>query len=63
MLHCTAGVDVHESDSLGLMALTDAGVAARDRFVFSTCAAAGVRGSAEQKAPREGEQARVAACL
>lgn len=37
-----AGVDVHKDDALGKMALTDAGILARDRFVFVTCAAAGV---------------------
>ncbi|KAL4428051.1 hypothetical protein ABPG75_002140 [Micractinium tetrahymenae] len=36
-----AGVDVHAEDSLGKMALTDAGILARDRFVFAACAAAG----------------------
>jgi acetoin utilization deacetylase AcuC-like enzyme len=36
-----AGVDVHAEDSLGKMALTDAGILARDRFVFGACAAAG----------------------
>ncbi|KAK9804399.1 hypothetical protein WJX72_010951 [[Myrmecia] bisecta] len=33
-----AGVDVHKDDSLGKMALTDAGILARDRMVFSCCA-------------------------
>lgn len=37
-----AGVDVAAADTLGLMALTDAGIAARDRFVLSACADAGV---------------------
>lgn len=36
-----AGVDVHADDSLGLLALTDAGIAERDRFVLATCAACG----------------------
>lgn len=36
-----AGVDVHGEDSLGKMALTDAGILARDRFVFAACAEAG----------------------
>ena len=38
-----AGVDVHQRDSLGLLALTDQGIAARDRLVLSTCAEHGVR--------------------
>lgn len=33
-----AGVDVHQEDSLGQMALTDEGIRQRDRFVFGTCA-------------------------
>lgn len=36
-----AGVDVHAEDTLGKMALTDAGILARDRFVFEACALAG----------------------
>lgn len=36
-----AGVDVHAEDSLGKMALTSAGILARDRFVFEACAQAG----------------------
>jgi acetoin utilization deacetylase AcuC-like enzyme len=37
-----AGVDVAAGDSLGKLALSDAGIAARDDFVMGTCAAAGV---------------------
>lgn len=37
-----AGVDVHADDTLGMLALTDAGIAARDRFVLTACADAGV---------------------
>lgn len=37
-----AGMDVHGDDALGKMALTDDGILARDRYVFATCAAAGV---------------------
>lgn len=37
-----AGVDVHEDDALGKLALTSDGIAARDRFVLSACADAGV---------------------
>lgn len=33
-----AGVDVHRGDLLGGLGLSDAGVAARDRFVFEACA-------------------------
>ena len=33
-----AGVDVAAGDSLGLMALTDAGIRDRDRFVLQACA-------------------------
>lgn len=36
-----AGADVAAGDALGKMALSDAGVAARDRFVMAACAAAG----------------------
>ena len=32
-----AGVDPHESDRLGRLALTDAGLAARDAYVLETC--------------------------
>ncbi|MBN9319907.1 MAG: histone deacetylase [Caulobacterales bacterium 68-7] len=32
-----AGVDPHESDRLGRLALTDAGLAARDAYVLATC--------------------------
>lgn len=37
-----AGADVHERDRLGRLALTTAGVAARDRLVFELCAAEGL---------------------
>lgn len=37
-----AGVDVHADDSLGMLALTDAGILARDRFVLGACADARV---------------------
>eukprot|EP00879_Flechtneria_rotunda_P024832 GHRR01026350.1.p1 GENE.GHRR01026350.1~~GHRR01026350.1.p1 ORF type:complete len:210 (+),score=54.97 GHRR01026350.1:867-1496(+) len=33
-----AGVDVHQDDALGKMALTDAGIAKRDTAVFAACA-------------------------
>jgi acetoin utilization deacetylase AcuC-like enzyme len=37
-----AGVDPHENDRLGTLALTIDGLAARDRYVFEACRAAGV---------------------
>ena len=37
-----AGVDPHADDKLGRLALTDAGLAMRDRYVIETCRAAGV---------------------
>ncbi len=37
-----AGVDPHAEDKLGRLALTDAGLAARDRFVIETCRDAGL---------------------
>ena len=37
-----AGVDAHGADKLGRLALSDAGLAWRDRFVAETCLAAGV---------------------
>lgn len=37
-----AGVDVHADDALGKLALSDAGIAARDNAVFGACVAAGV---------------------
>jgi acetoin utilization deacetylase AcuC-like enzyme len=37
-----AGVDPHEADKLGRLALTDAGLAARDRLVMRSARAAGV---------------------
>ena len=37
-----AGVDVHQSDRLGRLALTDAGLAAREARVLGACKAAGV---------------------
>lgn len=37
-----AGVDPHRDDQLGLLALSDAGLAARERFVISACRRAGV---------------------
>ena len=37
-----AGVDVHKDDSLGKLALTNEGIAARDSFVMGACADAGV---------------------
>ena len=37
-----AGVDPHVDDRLGRLALTDAGLAARDRFVLAACAARNV---------------------
>lgn len=37
-----AGVDVHEADKLGRLALTDAGIARRDRYVLNTCRDQGV---------------------
>ena len=37
-----AGVDPHVDDKLGRLALTDAGLAARDRYVLETCRADGV---------------------
>ena len=36
-----AGVDPHRNDKLGRLALSDAGLAARDRYVLETCRAAG----------------------
>lgn len=36
-----AGVDVHRDDRLGKLALSDAGIAARDRLVAQACRAAG----------------------
>ena len=37
-----AGIDVHADDKLGRLALTDAGIAARDTFVASTARARGI---------------------
>lgn len=37
-----AGVDVHKEDQLGLLALTNDGIASRDRAVFDACLNAGV---------------------
>jgi len=37
-----AGVDVHRDDRLGHLALTDAGLAARDAYVLGTCRDAGL---------------------
>ncbi|MEM8783418.1 MAG: histone deacetylase [Planctomycetota bacterium] len=37
-----AGVDVHVDDALGHLALSDAGLSARDRFVIETCRTQGV---------------------
>jgi acetoin utilization deacetylase AcuC-like enzyme len=37
-----AGADVAAGDALGKMALSDAGIAARDRYVMACCAEAGV---------------------
>jgi acetoin utilization deacetylase AcuC-like enzyme len=37
-----AGVDVHAEDALGKMAMTNAGILERDRFVFAQCAQHGV---------------------
>lgn len=37
-----AGVDIHKEDSLGKLALTNEGIRARDLFVLSSCADAGV---------------------
>ena len=37
-----AGVDPHRDDKLGRLALSDAGLAARDRYVLETCRGAGV---------------------
>ena len=37
-----AGVDPHADDRLGLLSLSDEGLAARDRFVAAGCASAGV---------------------
>lgn len=37
-----AGVDPHEDDRLGTLALTTAGLAARDRFVFEQCKDVGI---------------------
>ena len=37
-----AGTDIHADDSLGKMALTNAGILARDRYVMKSCAEAGV---------------------
>lgn len=37
-----AGVDPHREDKLGRLALTDAGLAARDRFVVASCRSRGV---------------------
>ena len=42
MVFFNAGVDVHEGDRLGRLALTDAGIRARDRLVLETCRGAGV---------------------
>ena len=36
-----AGVDVHAEDALGNLALSNGGIAQRDRFVLAACAAAG----------------------
>ena len=36
-----AGVDPHRDDKLGRLSLSDAGLAARDRYVLETCRAAG----------------------
>ena len=37
-----AGVDPHRNDTLGRLALSDEGIAARDRYVLTTCRRAGV---------------------
>lgn len=37
-----AGVDVHEQDRLGKLAISDAGLLARDRYVLETCRLAGI---------------------
>jgi acetoin utilization deacetylase AcuC-like enzyme len=37
-----AGVDVHQDDALGKLALTDEGISHRDRAVFSACLQHGV---------------------
>lgn len=37
-----AGVDVHKDDQLGLLALSNEGIAARDRLVLDACLTAGV---------------------
>ncbi len=37
-----AGVDPHEEDKLGLLSLSDQGLAARDRMVAEACVAAGI---------------------
>ena len=42
LIFYNAGADVHKDDMLGLLALTDAGVEARDRQVLEACARAGV---------------------
>lgn len=50
-----AGVDVHENDALGLLALTFDGILQRDRYVFDACAtrhipvAAAIGGGYEQE--------------
>lgn len=41
-VHAFSGVDVHQDDALGKMALTTGGVLARDRFVLQQCAARNV---------------------
>lgn len=42
LLFYNAGVDPHEDDRLGQLALTTCGLAARDRMVRGACAAAGI---------------------
>lgn len=37
-----AGVDIHQDDQLGLLAVSNEGIAARDRMVIEACLAAGV---------------------
>jgi len=42
MVFYNAGVDPHKDDRLGRLSLSDEGLAARDRYVLSTCLEAGV---------------------
>ncbi|KAF8065528.1 hypothetical protein HT031_003129 [Scenedesmus sp. PABB004] len=54
-----AGVDVHADDALGLLALSDAGIAQRDAAVFAACAAAGAPVAAAIGGGYEADHARI----